>query len=410
MLHSIINKLKTYDWKKIDVLLLIVVFMLCIIGAFTLKLAGTNMVVNGYKMGDYYMRAQFKGLLLGLVVIITLTLIDYHFICQFAPYYFIFGIILTLLTKSPIGYDYNTDAKRWIRIGGIVFQPTELMKIIYIIFFAWLLSKFQRKIVSAQTILICIGLTFIPFLAVLSQPDLSSSLVILFVMFVVLYTAGASYKHIGIFFGIPIPIFSLLFWYLTRENSITYNKLWNVYQFRRVIAWLTKKPEFADNLNYQSNLSVNAIASGGLYGKYLADSGERAGRVYDSVSVRESDFIWAVVGEEFGFLGCLLIIILYAILIFRCIQIAKNAQDYLGKLIAVGISAMFMFQMFTNIAVATFLFPNTGLPLPFLSSGLSSMLSSMISVGLLINISIQPAKSSKGGLQLRSHSMDMEII
>ncbi len=400
------KKILSYDWKNLDFILLIIVFIICFIGAYTVKLAGTNMYINGNSMGDYYMRSQFKGIIMGVVVIIALTLIDYHFICQFAPYYYILCIILTILTKSPLGYDYNTDAKRWLKFGSIVFQPTELLKIVFIIFMGWLLVRYERKITQLSTFWIIVGCMTIPFIAVLSQPDLSSSLVIIFTTMVLLFISGIPYKTIGIFWGIPIPIISAVFWYITKEDSIFYKKLWDVYQFRRVIAWLNKIPEYADNLNYQSNLSVSAIASGELSGKFLNETVENTGRVYDNVSVRESDFIWSVIGEEFGFIGCIIILILYAIVILRCIRIAQNARDFQGKVIAMGIGAMFMFQMFTNIAVATFLFPNTGLPLPFLSSGLSSMLSAMISVGLLINISIQPSKTSKGGLRLKAGNLE----
>ena len=127
-----------------------------------------------------------------------------------------------------------------------------------------------------------------------------------------------------------------------------------------------------------------------------------------SVSIRESDFIWSVISEEFGFLGCCLVLLLFSILIFKCFRVARKAQDFLGMLIAVGVSAMFMFQVFSNICVVTFLFPNTGLPLPFLSNGLSSMMSSMIGIGLVINIGIQPAKTKKGGFTMRKAYSDMD--
>lgn len=165
------------------------------------------------------------------------------------------------------------------------------------------------------------------------------------------------------------------------------------------------------DLNRQQKSSVNAIAEGGLYGKFLKD-GARAGssRAYSSVSIRESDFIWSVISEEFGFLGCCLVLLLFGILIFKCFRVASKAQDFLGMLIAVGVSAMFMFQVFSNICVVTFLFPNTGLPLPFLSNGLSSMMSSMIGIGLVINIGIQPAKTKKGGFTMRKAYSDMDDV
>ena len=169
------------------------------------------------------------------------------------------------------------------------------------------------------------------------------------------------------------------------------------------MAWLHPETDVKGTINYQQNRSIRAIASGGLYGKFLQDGGTKgASRAYHSVGVNESDFIWSVIGEEFGFLGCCLILLVFAFIIFKCFLVAKNSQDYLGKLIAAGVAAMFMFQVFTNISVVTLMFPNTGLPLPFISNGLSSMLSSMIAIGLIMNVSIQPGKTSKGGFSMRN--------
>ena len=143
---------------------------------------------------------------------------------------------------------------------------------------------------------------------------------------------------------------------------------------------------------YQQNQSVISIASGKLYGKLL--DGNEATRNYTNVDVTESDFIWTPISEEFGFLGCMLILLLLSIIIIKCFLVAKNAKDYLGMMIAVGIGSMFCFQTFFNIGVTTSLLPNTGLPLPFLSNGLSSLLSNMMSIGILLNIGIQPNRGN----------------
>ena len=142
---------------------------------------------------------------------------------------------------------------------------------------------------------------------------------------------------------------------------------------------------------FQQNNSVVSIASGGLYGKMLIDNNSGA-RNYTSVSVRDSDFVWTPISEEFGFIGCMIILAMLSFIIIKCFLTARKARDYLGMMIAIGVGTMFCIQVFFNIGVATSILPNTGLPLPFLSSGLTSMLSSMIAVGLLINIGIQPAR------------------
>ena len=170
------------------------------------------------------------------------------------------------------------------------------------------------------------------------------------------------------------------------------------YQWERINAWL--HPEGHElGLMYQQNNSILSIASGKLYGKLLEGTDDV--RNYNTVSVRDSDFIWTPISEEFGFVGCLLILILLSVIIIKSFRAAKNAKDYMGMMIAVGIGAMLTFQTFFNIGVTTSLLPNTGLPLPFLSNGLSSLLSNMMTIGILLNIGIQPNRGSNAGLDFR---------
>ena len=154
-------------------------------------------------------------------------------------------------------------------------------------------------------------------------------------------------------------------------------------------------PIYALRENWQQLCSIQAIGTGKLYGKLLLE-GPSTPRNYDIVGVNESDFIWSVIGEEFGFIGGCIILLLLAIIIFICLLTARKAKDRLGKLICIGISAMFMFQVFANIGVATMILPNTGLPLPFLSNGLSSLISSMIAIGLVLNIGLQQKNNVRG--------------
>lgn len=403
-----LNRIKQYDWRNFNYSLIIVVVILGLLSAFVLKLAG------GEADGMHYMRNQLVGLVLGLFIIATLTLVDYHFICRFVALYYVFGIALTLCTRTSLGRDYDTGAHRWVELGPVSFQPSELMKVIFILTLAVMFVKIQKRLDSYISLLLVGLLTLFPFGAIVLQPDLSSSLVIFFVMVVMTFAAGMAYRVIAPVVMIGLPIGLVLYWYVQQPGNL----LLQDYQYNRIFAW--KQPNSTNpdivNLNRQQNGSIAAIAEGGLYGKFLRD-GAKAGtsRAYTSVAIRESDFIWSVIGEEFGFLGCCLILLLFAIVIIKCFQIARKAQDFLGMLIAVGVSAMYMFQIFSNICVATFLFPNTGLPLPFLSQGLSSMMSSMIGIGLVINIGIQPAKTKKGGFTMRTayseadHDIDIDF-
>jgi rod shape determining protein RodA len=142
---------------------------------------------------------------------------------------------------------------------------------------------------------------------------------------------------------------------------------------------------------YQQDNSVLAIGDGQLYGKVFDDTASDT-RVYDKIPIRESDFIFSVAGEEFGFIGSCIIIGLYSVIIYICLTTAKKAPDYMGMLISIGMASMFTFQLFVNIGVSTKILPNTGIPLPFLSYGLSSLVSGMIAVGIILNIRLQPRR------------------
>ena len=399
-----LNRLKQYDWRNFNYSLIIIVIILCLISAFTLKLAG------GAEKRAVYMKGQLAGRKHGLFIVAFLSVLDYHFICRFVAVYFFVGIMLVLMTKIPgIGTDLDTGSTRWIRIpvGDITFQPSELLKIIFILTLAVLFCKIRKQLDQFKSVLWIVLLTLPAFGAIVIQPDLSSSLVILFVMAVMTFVAGLSYRVIVPIISVGLPITLIVYWYVQQPGNL----LLHGYQYDRVFAFKHQDSTVKRivDLNRQQRSAVNAIAEGGLYGKFLKD-GAKAGssRAYSSVAIRESDFVWSVISEEFGFLGCCLLLLLFGILIFKCFQVARKAQDFLGTLIAVGVSAMFMFQVFSNICVVTFLFPNTGLPLPFLSNGLSSMMSSMIGIGLVINIGIQPAKMKKGGFTMRKAYSDMD--
>ncbi len=387
-----IKRIKQYDWRKYNFSLLCVVVVICLIGAFCVKLAG------GEEMGDSLMKGQLKGLAMGLAIVAVLSVVDYHFICHFAPLYYVLGILLTVATQSPLGTDNNTGVYRWVQIGPISFQPAELMKIILILTLSTLYAKLKNKTDKPGALFFIVAVAAVPIMAILVQPDLSSSMVAVFIMVVLIFASGTSYRILIPIMIFLIPVGLALFWYIQQPNNL----ILRGYQYNRIHVWLHPDDD-PMQLNLQQNNCIRAIASGKLYGKFAQDGGSgEAMRAYNSVPINESDFIWSVVGEEFGFLGCCLILLLFAIVIFKCFMVAKKAQDFLGRMISIGVAAMLMFQVFANICVATRLFPNTGLPLPFISNGLSSMISYMVGIGLIMNIGIQPAKASNTGFTMRN--------
>jgi rod shape determining protein RodA len=365
-----IFNLKQYDFKRYNFSLLAVVTLLVIIGSFLIKQVQTPK--------ENLFQKQLVGLVMGLCVAAVVSLIDYHFICKFYIILYFFNLFLLIMVKL-FGKNINY-ATRWLQIGRIQFQPSELSKIILILFLAKLLTIFEHRINSFFLIALAVITTAIPTVLILTQTDLSTSMVIMFTFVMMIFAAGLSWKIILPVLAIGIPGIATLFWYVQQD----YQVLLTHTQQERVLSIL--HPELYPEIMYQQENSIQAIGSGQLYGKLFSPAGVRG---YNYVPVSESDFIFSVAGEELGFIGCCFIILLFAILIYKCLIAGKKAPDRIGMLIGVGISSMFMFQVFANIGVATQILPNTGIPLPFLSSGLSGLISYMISIGIILNISIQ---------------------
>ena len=333
-------------------------------------------------------RHQVMGILLGLGVVVFLVILDYHFICKFVILYYIVAIgMLAAVRFTSLGVNHDTIAYRWLNVGVTEIQPSELVKIIMILVMAAFLTKVQKKLDKWYVFLLSGVIMGIPTLFIMMQPDLSSSLVMVFIYVVMMFMAGLSMKIIIPTVAAGIPSVIVLFWYIQQP----FQKLLSVTQRNRIISFLNPD-QYAGSGMYQQNMARQSIASGELYGKFLMSNAEEYRR-YSILPVNESDFIFSVVGEEFGFLGGCVVIFLFALVILRCIRIARRAADYNGRMICYGVSGMLMFQVFANIGVATSLLPNTGLPLPFLSFGLSSLLSSMIAVGLVLNVGLQKTNS-----------------
>ena len=229
---------------------------------------------------------------------------------------------------------------------------------------------------------------------ILIQTDLSTSIV-LFVCFVAMvFVSGFSLKIFGAIIAIAVPVVSGLFWYIIQPDNILIKmKILKVYQQERIYSMLN--PEAYPDLIYQQQNATRAMSSGGLLGKlFTGDTGVR-GTTY--VPVVESDFIFTGIGEELGFIGAAAVILLLTALAFKIMIVAKNAPDRMGRIIATGCSVIIMVQSFINIGVVSWILPNTGIPLPFVSSGLSSVVGSYTMLGLVLNISINLHKETRRG-------------
>lgn len=378
--------LKKYNFKKLNISLIAFVLMLSFVGAYMIKIADTTNGVNLFAK-------QIIGIVLSVVIGALVVLIDYHFICSFAALLYAFGIILLILVRIPgLGVELY-EARRWIKIGPLTLQPSEFVKVIMILVLATFFSKFITKINKFSTMLVSLIMIAIPLFFILKQPDLSSSLVLIFVYVIMIYTAGLSYKIILPIAAIGIPGIVGLVWYILQTGS-NLGGLINNYQLKRILGLL--HPEEYEDIMYQQNESVKMITSGKLYG-VLTGSTKVEELQSPDLAISESDFIFTVIGETLGFIGTCVIMLLLAIVIFKCLFVARRAKDLLGKLICAGVASMLMFQVFVNIGVATRIIPNTGLPLPFLSYGLTALLTYNIAIGLVLNVDLQgqSAKSLK---------------
>ena len=368
---------KQYKLKNYRFRLVAYVVLLCIIGV---------MVVGSAKPS--VQNKQIIGIAGGLVVMVIVSLIDYGTTLKFRrPIYLLAVVLLAVIFIPGVG-DNTGGATRWIQVtSSFKFQPSEFCKILLIIFFAGFFMKYKDQLNTWKTILLSLILAGIPLVLIVKEPDLSTTIATTMIFITLLFVAGLSYKIVAgvLALGVPVGIIGVV---LIMKQALPLKP----YQYKRIMSWLQpSNPAYADD-SYQQQNSIIAIGSGQLWGKGLNNSSITSLKNGDFISEPQTDFIFAVIGEELGFIGCLVVIILLLLIVFECILIAKNAKDLGGRLICCGMAALIGFQSFINICVTTGLMPNTGLPLPFVSYGLTSIMSLFIGLGMVLNVGLQARK------------------
>ncbi len=379
MLKKIFN-FQEYDFKYYNVLALFTVFFLSFIGLTVIEVLQDP--------ADKLYERQIFGITLGLVAALVISLIDYHFICKFYILLYLANIGLLIATRL-FGKAYY-DAKRWLiipKIGQI--QPSEFCKLLLILFWATVLAKFHKKINKIPFLVILVVLSAIPLVLILDQPDLSTTIAIGVVFIAIVFLSGLTYKIIIPLVLLAIPSAMVLWWYIHQDFQL----LLEPYQLKRILA--LKNPELYPDLMWQQENAAKAIRSGGLTGKFLTEGADSSNMLCAKLPAIESDFIFSAISEAYGFIGGCVLIGLVTFFVVRSFRIAIRAKDQLGTLIAAGIGTMIAVQTGINICVNTSLFPNTGIPLPFVSSGLSSLLGSYAMVGVLMNVSMQIRQKEK---------------
>ncbi len=365
-----------YDFRYYNFRLLIEIMLLNIIGVLVLRSASN--------MDAAVVTKQIIGIAVGFLFAIGLSLIDYHRIANLSTLIYI-GCIVFLAAVLLFG-KFVSGATRWIVLPGIgQVQPSEFTKIGLIVFFSWYFNKYQERLNQPVVLGISLVLFSVPVLLILAEPSLSTSIIIILIFLAMLYVAGLSYKWIGGALAVVIPA-GALFVYLLQYEMIPFLE---GYQANRILAFVfPTDPRYQDS-NMQQDNSLIAIGSGQLMGKGLNNTTIASVKNGNFLSQEQTDFIFAVIGEELGFRGVMIVLALYFAIIFEIIHLASKAKDMTGRLICVGMAALIGFQSFINIMVATKMMPNTGQPLPFISAGISSLLSIYIGIGLVLNVGLQ---------------------
>lgn len=364
--------LKNYSYKNYRIKLVIYVLILTIIGILVIGSAN-----------DDYQSKQIIGLVIGLIAMVLVSLIDYDFILNF--YWIYYGISIVLLLMVLFFGTTVSGATRWIDLG-IRFQPSEICKIFLILFFSRYLMIYEDDINKPKRLIITALLAAIPLFLILREPDLSTTIVTFLIIFTMMFLVGLSNKIVAIFFGVTIPSIAILILVILRKG----NSLLSEYQGLRILAWL--RPDDYPESSYQQQNSIMAIGSGQFLGKGLYTDSVESVKNGNYISEPQTDFIFAVAGEELGFIGTVIIVLLLLAIVIECIIIGRKARDLSGKLICMGMASFIGYQSFVNICVVTGLMPNTGLPLPFLSYGLTSLVTLFIGMGFVLNVGLQSKK------------------
>lgn len=365
-------KLKNYHFQLI--------IYLCLLSAIGIMLIGSAQ--------ESVQNKQVFGFIVGFVLMIVISLIDYSLLLKIPWFYYIAMIVLlgwVLIDGETVG-----GATRWLVLFDIQFQPSELAKLAIIVFFSYFFMKYNEKLNTIKIIGCSMLLIGVPLFMILKQPDLSTTIVTAVIFVILLFVAGLSYKIVITVLAIAVPSVALLFTYVVQLAQSTDEDV--PYQMDRILSWLyPTDPRFSAKALQQRN-AIMAIGSGQLWGKGLNNSEATSMKNADYIIEPQTDFIFAVAGEELGFVGCVAIIVLLLLIVIECIYIGSRAKDLAGRLICCGMASLVGFQSFVNICVNTGLMPNTGIPLPFVSYGLTSIISLFIGMGFVLNIGLQSKK------------------
>ncbi|MDU2589167.1 MAG: FtsW/RodA/SpoVE family cell cycle protein [Streptococcus sp.] len=377
--------------SRVDYSLILPVFCLLVIGVVAIYIA----VSHDYPQNIWpILGQQLAWIVLGIIISFVVMFFNTKFLWQATPYLYALGLVLMVLPL--VFYNPNlvaaTGAKNWVSIGGVtLFQPSEFMKISYILILARVIVQFtqkhkekERTIALDFHLILWLIVFTLPVLVLLAlQSDLGTALVFVAIFAGLVLLSGVSWKIIiPIFATVVSGIAGFLAIFITKDGRAFMHQIgMPTYQINRILAWLNPF-DYAQTTTYQQAQGQIAIGSGGLFGQGFNVSNLL-------IPVRESDMIFTVIAEDFGFIGSVLVITLYLLLIYRMLKITLKSNNQFYTYISTGFIMMLLFHIFENIGAVTGLLPLTGIPLPFISQGGSAIISNLIGVGLLLSMSYQ---------------------
>ena len=356
------------NFNKINLAIFLIVLGLGIFGCIMVYSASSYVAQYRYGNPYFYLTKQIVGVALGAVAMFVFSKINYQKLKKFKWAGVIISVILLALVFIPVVGVENYGARRWINLGFFTIQPSEFAKFAFVLFAAAYLSENYEKVGKFKTLLPVLAVGTLFCILIILEPNMSITMCMGLIMLFMLFVGGARMKHFMIL-GVPaaaaVPVLILI----------------EPYRIQRFMAFLNPWAN-PQGEGFQLIQSLYSLGSGNLFGVGLFNSRQK----YMFLPFSESDFIFSIIGEELGFFGATILILVFAVLIFLLVKVAKNSRDRFGALLALGIASVIAIQVIINLCVVTGMIPPTGLPLPFISAGSTSIIVFMSAIGVCLNI------------------------
>jgi rod shape determining protein RodA len=373
-LYPLASDESALSWRQTDLVLLLATLALCAFGAVMIYTATVHQQRESGLDPRAFLDKQLSYLAAGLIVMMVVALFDYRRLRRLSPLLYLGSLLALLLVLTPLG-DIQRGAARWIDLGPFQVQPSEPTKLVVILVLGSVFAEVRGKVVGRH-VAAGSALFALPAVLVFLEPDLGTTLVLGAVFGGCLLIGGARGRH---FLALGLLLVGVIF-------AVVQLDLLHDYQERRITAFLDPSPEVGSDA-YNVTQSKIAIGSGGLEGKGLEDP--RSQTSLDFVPEQPTDFIFTAVGEQLGFVGSSILLGLFAASIWRALLIAGRSPDRFGSVLAGGLAVMWAFQLFVNVGMTMGIMPITGIPLPFISYGGSSLMTNLAGVGLLLSVGLR---------------------